>query len=419
MTSDMANRSESLIHLLAEYLSRPSVSVRLRAALDGSAHGSGVQSDQQDLADLARRLSDSEVRQLLINGGAEAADPVVRDLIACFPPTPHEPRVIPSGQTSELRPRMRGRPVDVVILTFRQDEYSAVLDRIPGAEFDPRRNRSYMTGAVTNRHGSTYVVSVVRTPKQGPLAAQATARNAIDDLNPQWLLLAGIAGAIPSTEFALGDVVVATGLHAFTVGAQLEEGKIELDDQGGPLARVIEDLALVLPGLGKDMEGWDSPKALTVERPILDIASCTFYGSENWRRRTRDGLECNISRVRPIVTDRAVASSGLLVRDPELAATWRAAARDFAIIEMELAGVYEAARTRKKEYPILAVRGVSDIVGLGREPAWTKYACHTAASFAISLLTNMPGEYLRPKSSRSKRTVRQASINVEPIGDLA
>ena len=44
----------------------------------------------------------------------------------------------------------------------------------------------------------------------------------IDDLNPEWLMLVGIAGAIPSEEYTLGDVVVATRLHDFTVRAAIE-----------------------------------------------------------------------------------------------------------------------------------------------------------------------------------------------------
>jgi nucleoside phosphorylase len=48
---------------------------------------------------------------------------------------------------------------------------------------------------------------------------------------------------------------------------------------------------------------------------------------------------------------------------------------------MESAGVYRAAH----HLPILAIRGISDIVGLRRDEAWTKYACETAAAFALSL----------------------------------
>jgi hypothetical protein len=56
---------------------------------------------------------------------------------------------------------------------------------------------------------------------------------------------------------------------------------------------------------------------------------------------------------------------------------------------MELGGVYLAARyggdgsTR-----VLAIRGISDIVGYKRCPEWTGFACRSAAAFAYALITS-------------------------------
>jgi len=50
---------------------------------------------------------------------------------------------------------------------------------------------------------------------------------------------------------------------------------------------------------------------------------------------------------------------------------------------MESWGVYVAADNK---LPFLAVRGISDIIGLDRDHAWTLYACETAASFAMHLI---------------------------------
>ena len=57
-------------------------------------------------------------------------------------------------------------------------------------------------------------------------------------------------------------------------------------------------------------------------------------------------------------------------------------------MEMELAGVYQAAWGYRK--PVLAIRGISDIVGFKRSPEWTRYACHTAAAFLLALLRSRP-----------------------------
>jgi hypothetical protein len=56
---------------------------------------------------------------------------------------------------------------------------------------------------------------------------------------------------------------------------------------------------------------------------------------------------------------------------------------------MESGGVYRAARDRCL---MLAIRGISDIVGLKRNEAWTKYACASAAAFARAFLRTRPVE---------------------------
>jgi hypothetical protein len=77
------------------------------------------------------------------------------------------------------------------------------------------------------------------------------------------------------------------------------------------------------------------------------------------------------------------------VKDPELLIPWLQGARNVLAIEMESAGVYRAARER---CPMLAIRGISDIVGLKRTDAWTKYACASAAAFTRALLRTRPIE---------------------------
>jgi hypothetical protein len=67
---------------------------------------------------------------------------------------------------------------------------------------------------------------------------------------------------------------------------------------------------------------------------------------------------------------------------------WLSAARQINGIEMELAGVYQAAWNAQK--PVLAIRGISDIVGFKRSPDWTGYACNTAAAFMLAILRYRP-----------------------------
>lgn len=83
----------------------------------------------------------------------------------------------------------------------------------------------------------------------------------------------------------------------------------------------------------------------------------------------------------------ACANGNLLVKSPGLLRGWRESARQVISVETELAGVYEAARTAgRQDYPLLAIRGLSDVVGLKRSPEWTEYACETAAAVACAIL---------------------------------
>lgn len=286
----------------------------------------------------------------------------------------------------------------IVIIVVRDDEHRAVLDRLPTpTTVFAGNHRTYTVGKVECRSGAQYSVAVVRTPEQGPNAAQDTARDAIEDLDPAWIVLTGIGGGIPSHEFTLGDVVVATRLHDFSVGAHMEGAAPELTNQGGPMTKEVQDLLALLPALRDDLSGWESEESIRVPRPPVELTAPLFYGAKSWRHEVKKSLQFHFHhsrRTSPIVTTRAIASDGYLVKDTKIITQWKKSARDLIAVEMELSGVYVAARRRQKEYSIVAIRGISDIVGYHRNAKWTAYACESAGSFCMSLLKNMPTHFL-------------------------
>ncbi len=108
--------------------------------------------------------------------------------------------------------------VDFAIITMREDELRAVLDRFPGEAVESQ-NRFYRISRVPVRDGSTAVVAVARAFEQGTGESQTVARHIIDDLEPHWILLVGIAGGVPDFEHTLGDVVLSTRVNDLTVEA--------------------------------------------------------------------------------------------------------------------------------------------------------------------------------------------------------
>lgn len=311
------------------------------------------------------------------------------------------------------RPRSGGDPkvsnagsggkdmIDIVIITIREDEYRAVLDRVPDRRLIHGRNRTYSGGVINKAEGGQYTVAVLRALEQGPNAAQDATWDAIDDLDPRLIVVAGIGGAVPDTEFTLGDVVIASRLHDFTVAAFKEGVAPSFVNQGGPMNKDIQNLLALLPDLDSQLAGWNVEDQIRVPRPGVNLSPENFYGDENWQKDTRSSLQRFFQtaghRTVPIFTTRAIASSGSLIKSTQILEIWRQASRDVAAVEMELSGIYVAARRRGKEYPILAIRGISDVVGLKRSPEWTAYACHTAAAFCIALLAHLPTQLLPPR----------------------
>jgi len=96
------------------------------------------------------------------------------------------PRVL--SPVTPTKQQTTTQAVDVVIVTIREDENRAVLDRLPGRVIRGYTNRTYAVGKIRSRYGAEYSIAVIRTSEQGPNAAQDTARDAIEDLKPSWIL---------------------------------------------------------------------------------------------------------------------------------------------------------------------------------------------------------------------------------------
>lgn len=294
------------------------------------------------------------------------------------------------------------RLADVVVIVIREDEQRAILQRLPRATPLIKERGSYMIADVpASMAGVVYRVAVVRAQEQGQSEAQFAAQNAIEDLHPQWLAVVGIAGAVPDTEFGLGDVVLASRVHDFSISAAVEDAgghrRTEYANQGGPMMRVIGKVINLLPSIVNAASNWSDTNSISAPRPPIDVTEDSFYGSDAWKRQLLSSL--SRKRASPIVTSRAVASSGALIKDTVTLQGFRDHSRDVAHVEMEVAGVYHAANTAERVYPVLAVRGISDVVGLKRHPDWTIYACNTAAAFFLSLLQAMPEGLLEGRPS--------------------
>lgn len=283
--------------------------------------------------------------------------------------------------------------IDFAIISIREDEFVSVLKRFAPDSYALGDQR-YEIGSVRSKGGGHYNFAAVRSAEQGRAHAQKVATDLIGDLAPRWLLVVGIGGAVPSMDFTLGDVVCATRVHDFSVRAAKEGAKDTYNAGGGPMHPEIRRLLGGLPGTVRQQLGdWNSPEAVGIDKPRLRVPGANsdrYYGDVKWRAEVRRTLLHHFPRGqpprRPLVTSQPVATSDVLVKSTELLSQWQEYARGVAAVEMELGGVYLAATGINRDHPILAIRGISDIVGFKREEEWTKYACATAAAFAYALM---------------------------------
>src|ERR1035437_4278145 len=85
--------------------------------------------------------------------------------------------------------------IDIAVITIREDENTAVLKRIPHYRALPCSNRTYAVGELENKQCGRVSIASIRHPGQGQMAAQETARNIIEDLDPSWIAVVGISSA--------------------------------------------------------------------------------------------------------------------------------------------------------------------------------------------------------------------------------
>jgi WD40 repeat protein/nucleoside phosphorylase len=333
-------------------------------------------------------LHDEDRPQLQTRHGVDAAR-----LILASAPQASRPSASATTAPPQSQPGTSPGPapkVDIGILTIRDDEFLAVLAAFP----DKAGTHKGASREYTLRHASAggdkrYRIAVSRLIEQGNGEAQDAARDLIDDLAPRLLLVVGIAGAPPSEDVKLGDVVVSTRIHDFTVEARKAGQEPAYSVTGGPIDKALAAFVTNLAAREDELGSW------TADLPPPPLVAWEsegqLYGPPDWRRELRDKLahhhEAGSTPGAPVYSTGPIAASDRLVKDPELLIPWLRTARDLRAIEMESAGVYRAVRGR---CPMLAIRGISDIVGLKRSDAWTKYACAAAAAFTRAFLRTRP-----------------------------
>lgn len=308
--------------------------------------------------------------------------------------------------------------VDVGIITIRVDEFEAVLARYSKHRHVNGIEANYFVADVVDAQGHDRIVAIARSTEQGQGPAQALASAMITELNPAWLLVVGIAGGLPDAEYSLGDVLLSLRMNDFSVTAHLEGKPPTFQDMGGPATFEVQKLLSTIVGV-RELVNWNDE--LVTAKPQLDVPTLDgdeLYGTVDWKQSVVDSLKQNFPPGFPTRKPRfhpaVMITSNTLVKGTDLAKQWKHSARSAAGVEMELGGVARAAYSKNKGTNVLAIRGLSDIVGYRRSPSWTGFACSTAAAFCDALARS--GLIGLPKNKMQNHRIAAARSEEEATG---
>lgn len=284
--------------------------------------------------------------------------------------------------------------IDVGLITIIQPEYEAVVKR-----FHPIKANEIV------KPGITYPISIIETDNnktikvahvncffQGENISQDKTRTLVQHLKPKFIFLVGIAGGGPSFDFTLGDAILATHFHDYCVGAIKKDGSYRFNQLSGKAHNSVFNLYSNILTYSERIRGWNDPEKIDCIRPNVNLSKSNFYGDTSFVIETKKMMKHhfrnrNGNRINPILRTSGVITSNTLVQNDVWYTTWQNSARDATAMEMEIAGVYLGAKIDDDNLlPVVAIRGISDIVGFLREPDWTEYACNTAASLAYHII---------------------------------
>jgi len=283
--------------------------------------------------------------------------------------------------------------VDVLIIAVRtQDEIAELEKRFPISD-RAAGCLDYCISEITRDDDNPSVIAMVRCG-EGPAAAQQVMNTAIDEISPDLTLTVGIGGGVPRDDLSLGlgDVVISSGGLDVSRGELLPGRILRVKEKPFSLHSQAQKL---IDSLRHIDENWATGENIGISRPNVDILMQGLVNvPEEWVKRCQGSLTRLRERNRPMVHTGTIASGGYFVKD-ELSKLARNVNKlmssgilsdPLSAVDMETIGVHNASERENRIYAWISIRGISDMVGLLRDNAWSAYAAATAASFAAALL---------------------------------
>ena len=256
------------------------------------------------------------------------------------------------------------RPLlSVVILTALKEEYAAVVEHLN----EHQSHRAGTTRFEVGKYIGDWCDWTVYVGEIGPGNSRAAAEitNVANLIKPQLVMFVGVAGSVKPHDVGRGDLVIADRVYNIHSGKDIINDGVS-EHLSRPLSYLATHGVIQLARSVRQRDWTSDFESVYPGQAIL-----------------------NIKGVSPRVEIRSIAAGEVVHGDVRsaLMEKVRTNLNDVAAVDMESAGVYEAAHVHV--LPALAIRGISDCIGdkqAASDAEWQPRAAKYAATFAYALL---------------------------------
>lgn len=296
----------------------------------------------------------------------------------------------------------------------------AIERTVPPTVDDPNY---YYLATLNARSGAAYRVVIAQCPKMGNSGAAMVAKDLIRTFRVKHVIMVGIAAGVPNLRdpakhVRLGDVVVSygQGVVQYDMVKRHPDGSLVLRSSLPPPSRVLigavdaletERLAGSAP-----WEEYIAAHAAIASRPSEDTDKLLVcYGRKRlrWKKVPHPPREGQSGK--PRIHYGLVGSGNCLLKDSR-ERDRLASSLGIIAIEMEGAGVADAAWNQTEVSDYLIVRGICDYADRVKGDMWQPYAALAAAAYTRALLEFEPF----PPTARASAERRTSQQDLQRAG---
>jgi nucleoside phosphorylase len=244
--------------------------------------------------------------------------------------------------------------VDFGLLAALPEEFKDV--RVVFEELDEEGHDSdvWFRGRLASRTGVTYSLVAVQQRDMGPLSAQTHASKTIDQWDPAYLVLVGIAGSMHN-DVKLGDIVVAQQVFYFDPG-KIKDARLEYRPEGYPCSLALIKQTQAFQTDNASYGAWQEH----MHQLAMELKK--EYGNT-----LTDADRAALDSFRPSIHFGTVASGSLVVASEKKKKELLRLHGKILATEMEGAGLLYATFQQETPTPAIVMKGISDAADANKD----------------------------------------------------